>query len=66
MNKINDPHYISIMGGTQLDLNTFEGKRFLRNIARMPGPKTIISKELGYLLAYDWIRMKSYHINFQE
>ena len=60
MNKTNDPYYIEIMGGVQLNIRTFEGQRFLRNIIRMPGPKTIISKELGYLLINDWTAMLDY------
>ena len=52
--------YVEKMGGIKLDLRTFEGKRYLRNICRMPAPTSGISKELGFLTINDWATMLDY------
>lgn len=59
-----DENYVSIMGGIQLNLTTFEGNRFLRNIIRMPC-KTVL-KELGFLTVNDWCDMLYYAKNYQS
>ncbi len=73
MNKTNDPYYIAIMGGTQLNIRTFEGQRFLRNIIRMPGSRAIckiqyrgVLKQLEYLTVNDWCFMLDYIEEHQE
>ena len=60
MNKIDNPNYVMIMGGVELDTRTLEGRRFLRNIFRMPAPSTGIAKELGYLTITHWAMMLDY------
>jgi len=55
-NKINNPNYIMVMGGIQLDLSTLEGKRYFNQICRMTGEDKLAKISIFCLLRmWDYI-----------
>ncbi len=63
--------YIEIMGGSQMNPHTFEGRRFLIKIIRMEfesihPSQFAVSWKIGFLAIQDWEAMLDYIDEFQN
>ena len=68
---MNEQKYIEIMGGSQMNPHTFEGRRFLIKIIRMESEfihpsQFAVSWKIGFLAIEDWIEMLDYIEEFQS
>ena len=64
MNKKKITFNVDFIGGTELNLRSFEDRRYLRNIFRMPTLGGL--KELNFLTIKDWCDMLDYIEEHQQ